>query len=37
MVQLRVSQCTEFALSDQRILALEMHLVGTDSVQSRAL
>jgi hypothetical protein len=37
MVLLRVSQCTEFALRDQRIFALEMHLVGTDSVQFRTL
>jgi hypothetical protein len=28
MVRRRVSQCTEFALSDQRIFALEMHLVS---------
>jgi hypothetical protein len=29
MVPVRVSQCTEFALSDQRIFTLDMRLVGT--------
>jgi hypothetical protein len=30
MVRLRVSQCTEFALREQRIFDLDMHLVRAD-------
>jgi hypothetical protein len=37
MVPRRVGQCTEFALRDQPIFAPDMHLVGTDSAQFRAL
>jgi len=34
MVPLRVSQCTEFALSDKRIFVLDMHLVRAALRQS---